>query len=913
MTDALALTLLHFVWQGALLGLIAFVVLRVMRPERATTRYAFGVGTLALMLITAVTTLALTWSSPSPREGERNATTAAASVPVEFTTGTRTIVEQKTQLRTDVEATDTLTGEFSFAPFGPSASTAIVAIWSVGVLALSLRLLGGWMLTRRLTRQAVTAVEPSVTAAARIVSDRLRLRRAVSILESRAVVVPTLIGWLEPVVLLPAVALTGLSPAQLQAILAHELAHVRRHDYLINLLQSIVETLLFYHPATWWVSAQVRTEREHCCDDLAVEACGDRLVYVSALAELTTIASHRAFALAATDGSLLARVQRILGRPRSVHEPAPVWAVIVMVLLIAGSAGSFRASSANETAREMDAVTETASLALRPVAATAAIKQAEPVTTESPLPVASAPTPASLETRSAPATAREGSLFTNGDQPALFSAQWFRNWIDAPPPPPPPAAPPAPPAPPAPAPSDAPALAPPAPPAPPAPIEDAPFIAPPAPPSAPDAPLPPPPPPPQAGSRGSGSMTWSDNGERISIKWQGAFRLTDDETDVAWIEDGGYLTIADGLVFKDRVDLKGVNGRIERTFTKNGIKRDWEPEGRQFLAAALDRMIRHSGAFAKERVARFLNSGGPDAVLAAISRLAESSYVRRVYYSELVKQAPMTDALLTTVLQRVPNEVKSDYDKSTLLTTIAKLPAITDAHRITIARAVRSISSDYDQRRALTAVMDVRPLSAGLAAAVLDASESISSNYDRSLVLQEVAQRGGLTAATSAAFMSQVRTIGSSYDQRRVLTAVAAQGALPPGVAVDAIKSAGAISSSHDQAETLIRMIESGGLTDQSADTFFQAASQIASSYDLQRVLRKAVATGMTERIQESVLRTAPKVGSGHERANLLEAVAAQGRVAGNARELYLAAARGLSSHDENRALAALVRAEARR
>ena len=119
---------------------------------------------------------------------------------------------------------------------------------------------------------------------------------------------------MKPVVLLPAAALSGLSPEQLQAILAHELAHVRRHDYLVNLLQSMVETLLFYHPAMWWVSAQVRAEREHCCDDLAVDVCGDRLVYVTALAELTTITSHRAFALAATDGSMR--------RPRAA-DPRP--------------------------------------------------------------------------------------------------------------------------------------------------------------------------------------------------------------------------------------------------------------------------------------------------------------------------------------------------------------------------------------------------------------------------------------------------------------------------------------------------------------------------------------------------------------------------------------------------------------
>ena len=95
-----------------------------------------------------------------------------------------------------------------------------------------------------------------------------------------------LIGWLRPVILFPASALTGLSAEQLEALLAHELAHIRRYDYLVNLLQTTVETLFFYHPAVWWVSAQVRQEREHCCDDLAVAACGDVLTYARALTAL---------------------------------------------------------------------------------------------------------------------------------------------------------------------------------------------------------------------------------------------------------------------------------------------------------------------------------------------------------------------------------------------------------------------------------------------------------------------------------------------------------------------------------------------------------------------------------------------------------------------------------------------------
>jgi hypothetical protein len=122
--------------------------------------------------------------------------------------------------------------------------------------------------------------------------------------------------------------------------LAHELAHVRRHDYLVNVLQGIAESLLFYHPAVWWISNQIRTEREHCCDDLAVEASGDVLVYARALAALESMRPGLfKAALSANDGSLLRRIQR-LADPVSTHRPAGSGvALSVGALLLVGIAG----------------------------------------------------------------------------------------------------------------------------------------------------------------------------------------------------------------------------------------------------------------------------------------------------------------------------------------------------------------------------------------------------------------------------------------------------------------------------------------------------------------------------------------------------------------------------------------------
>ena len=121
----------------------------------------------------------------------------------------------------------------------------------------------------------------------------MRITRPVAMVCSVRLSVPVIVGHVRPLIVLPAAALSGLSPDQLEAILAHELAHVRRHDYLVNLAQTVIETWLFYHPAVWWVSRQVRVSREHCCDDLAVTLCRSRHDYVHALLDLEELQGAR--------------------------------------------------------------------------------------------------------------------------------------------------------------------------------------------------------------------------------------------------------------------------------------------------------------------------------------------------------------------------------------------------------------------------------------------------------------------------------------------------------------------------------------------------------------------------------------------------------------------------------------------
>jgi beta-lactamase regulating signal transducer with metallopeptidase domain/uncharacterized protein involved in exopolysaccharide biosynthesis len=196
----------------------------------------------------------------------------------------------------------------------------VVEFWLIGVLALSCRWICGNRWVRRVKTFKTEPLEDLWQCRLRELSQRLGIARRVVLLQSAWIEVPMVIGWLKPVILLPASALSGLTPAQLEAILAHELAHVRRYDYLVNWFQTLAETLMFYHPAVWWVSRCIRNEREHCCDDLVVRVCGDKVLYARALVTLEEARGVPPLAFAASGGSLLQRVRRLLG---IAHEDQP--------------------------------------------------------------------------------------------------------------------------------------------------------------------------------------------------------------------------------------------------------------------------------------------------------------------------------------------------------------------------------------------------------------------------------------------------------------------------------------------------------------------------------------------------------------------------------------------------------------
>ena len=287
---SLGWTLLNFLWQGTALAALAAAAMALCR--RASARYVIGVGTLLLMLAAPVVSFFML-NEPT------SAVTPKSSV-------------QLVQPATGANLASTSSAKI--VPTSPSRDALpwLVEIWLLGVAFFSVRTAGGFLLLERQQRRESVRVSGRLLQICRALQSRLGLSRAIRFCECKWLQAPAVVGWFRPVVLLPVTALTGLSEDQLESVIAHELAHIQRLDAFVNLFQVGVETLLFYHPAVWWLNQKIRAEREHCCDDLAVALCGHAVEYARALTLMEEWRSAPALAMAANRGPLAQRVVRLL-------------------------------------------------------------------------------------------------------------------------------------------------------------------------------------------------------------------------------------------------------------------------------------------------------------------------------------------------------------------------------------------------------------------------------------------------------------------------------------------------------------------------------------------------------------------------------------------------------------------------
>jgi uncharacterized protein (TIGR03435 family) len=319
-THALNAALVHSLWEDAAIAMALMATLSVLRQHSPTARYAASCLALALMAVLPV----LTATAPDLGLATRESP-LVSGVLARFVGADSNPVAA-------IDSTSSTSAAARQSGWSVSVQPWALPCWFAGVLLFSVRLLSGALRTVTLKHRASPADE-GLRAMVDRLRGRLGITRRVDLLTGVNSDGPGAFGWLRPVILLPPATLMGLTPQQLEAVLAHELAHIRRHDYLVNVLQLVIETVFFYHPAIWWASGRIRLEREWCCDDIAVKTTGNALGYARALTTLAdTISRRPSLAVGATDGPSVYRIKRLLGV--TAHEPHASWVAVLAVALV---------------------------------------------------------------------------------------------------------------------------------------------------------------------------------------------------------------------------------------------------------------------------------------------------------------------------------------------------------------------------------------------------------------------------------------------------------------------------------------------------------------------------------------------------------------------------------------------------
>ena len=339
--------LIHFLWQGTLIGIFAAAVLLAIPRSFSQVRYIFSLGSLLLCLVTFIATAVLVTESHSSFIAAASEDTAFNQVAAEHDVLGALDLAFAANESTDQQK---FLGLISVRTDSPIA-TAVAIAWLFGMGILAIRFTRFWLCSRRLQRCETKPLNEHWTQVFNSLKNTLGVPQTVRILESALAETPMVVGWLKPVILIPTSAFTTLNEDELALICAHELAHIKRLDHLANLVQGIIEIVLFFHPVTWWLSHQVRNEREHCCDQTTLTTQTNPTILANALLKLESMRAthhiHIPAQLSASGGNLMKRITRLFDARSMTNTRTHLWqAPIALAIGSVIAAGSIASASA---------------------------------------------------------------------------------------------------------------------------------------------------------------------------------------------------------------------------------------------------------------------------------------------------------------------------------------------------------------------------------------------------------------------------------------------------------------------------------------------------------------------------------------------------------------------------------------
>ncbi len=323
--------LLNSLWQAAIIAGIVYILLRLMKNYSALSRYYLASSGLILIVLQPIIAIWRHLSQQVPLS------TADITVRGDELVS---IIYVLAEASFGIDSIWDKTGQFF-----NQMSTHFVWFWLIGMLMMMFRLGGGYLLTYRLKTRNILPVDKPTQKLADQLAERLKIRRKLSVMESLRVDFPMVIGYFKPVVVIPFGLLGRIPFEQVEMILAHELAHVKRADFLVNLLQSLIEVILFFNPFVWWLSSVIRHERENICDDLAMSITGKQTILAKALVSLSEKQDIKPNTLAVYFNKFktMKRIERILNNPRlkpSNTEKAVVSLMAIVAVIIIATTGS---------------------------------------------------------------------------------------------------------------------------------------------------------------------------------------------------------------------------------------------------------------------------------------------------------------------------------------------------------------------------------------------------------------------------------------------------------------------------------------------------------------------------------------------------------------------------------------------
>ncbi|MDX1396528.1 MAG: M56 family metallopeptidase [Gemmatimonadota bacterium] len=742
----------------------------------------------------------------------------------------------------------------------------LTLVWLAGALFLLARVALDSLRLRWIERSAVPVAHGPLWHAVQRACLRLGVYANPVLLEGDDDVIPMTWGTWRPRILLPAGA-EEWSDARLDAVLLHELGHVRRNDYLAGLVARVVCAVYWFQPLAWLGSRRMRLERELACDDLVVAAGHEGPTYADDLLEIATalrpVARVRAAALGmARPGHLRERVSAILDDTRARGAVTPhvrglaIAAAVVATLIVSSlvPSGTAHADESVAPATPRAAAARFGS-EMPPGAASSSIPEAPPIVDALP--------PADRAQEAPPALAPEGSR----DLSRVF---------DAPPP------------------ASLRAL----------PAQEAMILCGPA-----------------DGEARRRSTSWNDDRGTIEAEFgdcrsrvdvEGEIEFTPDFSGIARMSSGARLRIEvdrDGA--RERLDAEpGDGGRPDIRWTVDGRDRPFDAAGERWLAQALTDVFRSSGYMARERAAWLVSEGGSEAVLDEVE-LMFSDHAQATYLSILLEEGSLSSTEVRSVIEVAGRQVDSDHSLGEVLLSTARSYTFDGQTRAVFLQAATSIDSDHTQGRVFEAALTRGDLSQENLEALLEtAASSIESDHTLGELLIQMAGRYGLEPGLRAPYLRAARTIGSDHTQGRVYEALLTQQSVGPTELAAVLEAASEIESDHTLSELLIR-VSRRGLDDATLQrAYLRSARSIQSDHSMGEALNAFSAidgVGTAELV--TFLEVARDIGSDHTLSEVLAAFAGRHEVEGEVRDAYLVTLEEIGSrHARERAAAAIAR-----